>query len=96
MSRLAADNPAHRGITPEAFCVVHILIPRKPPKHRLPQHRNQRVPTVPAGARIREHLARHRAETERIVDFPISDQSSAGSDHRSAKLEHEPAVKIRA
>jgi hypothetical protein len=35
-SRPAADDPAHRRIMPQAQGVVDILVPGKPPEHRLP------------------------------------------------------------
>jgi hypothetical protein len=31
---------------------------------------------------------------ERVVEFPVRDQASVGGDHRSSKLEHQPAVEI--
>jgi len=31
--------------------------------------------TPPSGARVGEHVARHRAETESVVEFPVGQQS---------------------
>src|SRR5450631_3187009 len=45
-----ANDPAHRRITPEPVGVVHVLVSGKPTKHRLPQHTDQIMPTVPARA----------------------------------------------
>jgi hypothetical protein len=53
------------------------------------------MPAIPAGAHVSEHIARHRRQTERIVEFPVREQSCVGGDHRSAKLEHQPAVEIK-
>ncbi len=58
--------------------VVHILIPGKPPKHGLPQHSNESMPAVPASAGVSENLARHRAETEHVVELPVCEQSRVG------------------
>ena len=33
--RLAANNPTHRGIMTQAFCVIHILVSGKSPEYRL-------------------------------------------------------------
>jgi hypothetical protein len=63
-------------------------------EHRLSQHSNESMPAIPAGACIGEHLARHRAEAERIVEFPVREQAGVGGDHRSARLELQPAVEI--
>jgi hypothetical protein len=49
---------------------------------------------VLAGARIGEHLTRHPAQAERIIEFAIGQQSSIGGDDGAAKLEHQAAVKI--
>ena len=54
-SRLAADDPAHRRIMPQAQGVVDILVSGKPPEHRLPQQPDQRMAAIPAGACIGQH-----------------------------------------
>jgi hypothetical protein len=36
MSRLAADNPAHRRIMPQTLSVIHILVSSEVTKYRLP------------------------------------------------------------
>ena len=94
MSRFAADNPAHRRIMPQALGVVHVLISGKPTKHRLPQHPDQSMAAVLAGARVGEHLARHRGQPECVVEFAVCQQSRIGRDHGAAKLEHQAAVEI--
>jgi len=88
MSRLAADNPAHRGIMAQAFGVVHILVSSEASEHRLSQQADESMPAVLAGARVGEHLARRCCKAERVVELPIGEQSRVGGDHRSAKLEH--------
>ena len=92
--RLAADYPTHRGIMAQALSVVHIFISGKPTEHRLSQHSDESMPAVLAGACVGEHIAGHRGKAERVVEFPIGEQSGVGGDHRSAKLEHQPAVEI--
>jgi hypothetical protein len=34
-------------------------------------------------------------KAERVVEFPVGEQSRVGGDHRSAKLEHQAAVEIQ-
>src|ERR1035437_1886855 len=46
-----ANDPARR-ITPEPVGVVHVLVSGKATEHRLPQHSDQIMPTVPACASI--------------------------------------------
>jgi len=79
---------------PQALGVVNILIPSKPTKNGLPQHSNESMPAILAGARISEHLARYRAEAERIVEFAVGQQSSIGCNDRASKLERQSTVEI--
>jgi hypothetical protein len=67
LSRLTADNPAHCRIVAQAFGIVHVLVAGESTKHRLPQQTDQCMATVPAGARIGEGLARHRAQPECVM-----------------------------
>jgi hypothetical protein len=78
----------------KTFGVVHILLSGKPPEHGLPQHADQRITAVLAGASVGENLACHRAEAERVVEFPLREQAGVGGDHRTAKLERQSAVEI--
>jgi len=49
---------------------------------------------VLAGASVGENLACHRAEAERVVEFPVREQTGVGGDYRSLKLEDQAAVEI--
>jgi hypothetical protein len=93
LSRFPADNPAHRRIVAQAFGVVHVLI-SETTKYRLPQQSDERMAAVPAGARVSEYLARHRAQPECVVEFAVCQQSGIGRDHGAAKLQHQTAVEI--
>ena len=74
--------------------VVDVLVSGEAAEDGLSEQLCQCVPAIPASACVGEHFARHRAETECVVEFSISDQSSVGSDDRSAKLDHQPSVEI--
>jgi hypothetical protein len=52
------------------------------------------VTAVPAAACIGEHVLRHRAEDERIVEFAIGQQAGVGGDAGAVKLELQVAVEI--
>src|SRR5262249_4336765 len=94
VSRLAADNPAHRWIMAQALGVVDILVSSKATEHRLSQQTRQRMATILAGPRVREAVAGHRGQAKRLVEFPVGHESSVGSYDRTAKLEHQVAVEI--
>src|ERR1700726_946044 len=78
----------------QALSVFHIFISGQPTEHRLSQHSNESMPAIPAGACVGEYIAGHRGKAERVVEFPVREQAGVGGDHRSAKLEYQPAVEI--
>ena len=79
---------------PQAQGVIDIFVAGKPPEHRLPQQPDQRMAAIPAGARIRQQVTRHRAETEGVVEFTVGQQSSIGGDLGAMELQLQPAVEI--
>jgi hypothetical protein len=78
----------------QAFCVVHVLVSGEATENGLTQHSNESMPAILAGARVSEHLARYRAEAERIVAFAVGQQSSIGCNDRASKLERQSTVEI--
>ena len=78
----------------QPFCVVDVLVSRQSPEHGLPQHADQSMPRVLSGAGIGDPFASYRAEAERIVEFPVSEQTRIGSHDQTAKLQRQPAVEI--
>jgi hypothetical protein len=52
------------------------------------------MPAVVADACVGEYVAGHRGKAECGVEFPVREQAGVGRDHRSSKLEHQPAVEI--
>jgi hypothetical protein len=71
--------------------VVDILVSGQPSEHRLPQHADQRMAAVLAGAGIGEHVTGHRAEAQGIVEFAIGQQPGIGGDPRTMELELQAA-----
>jgi hypothetical protein len=55
--------------------VVHVLISSETTKHRLPQQTDQRMASIPAGARIGKGLARYCCQPKCVVEFAIRQQS---------------------
>ena len=76
--------------------VVDVLVSGEAAEDGLSEQLCQCVPAIPADARISEHFARHRAETERVVEFAIREQTGIGRDDGSTKLKHQSAVDKRA
>jgi len=78
----------------QALSIVDILIAGKPPERRLPRQTDQFMAAIPAGAAIGERLARHRAETESVVEFAIGQQPGIGGDPAAIELKLHTAVEI--
>jgi hypothetical protein len=74
----------------QAFSVVHIFIPGKATEHRLPQQPDQRMTAVLAGPRIGEHVPRHPAETDCIVECAMGKQSRIGGEGNLLRQPSEP------
>jgi len=67
----AANHPTHRRIAAQPPGVVHVLVAGQPPEYRLPQQPNQEVPSVFAGACLRQSLAAACGQSEHVVQFAI-------------------------
>jgi hypothetical protein len=94
--RFAADDPAHRWIVAQSLGVVHILVSCEPAEHRLTQHADQRMTAVLSRARVSQCFAGRRAQTERVIEFAIGEQTGIGCYNGAAKLHRHAAVKIYA
>jgi hypothetical protein len=92
--RLSADYPPHGGIMAQPLGVVHILVSGKSSEHRLSQHSDESMSAILASACVGERITCHRAEAQRVVQFPVCEQACVGGNHRSAKLKHQSAVEI--
>ena len=92
LDRLAADDPAHRGITPEPVGVVDILVAGETAIDGLAKETDDAVPAVPARTAISEHAARQCGQPERVVQFAISEQPRIGGHPRSVELQFQAAA----
>jgi hypothetical protein len=75
-----ADDPAHRGIAPEAVGVVHVLVPSEAAEHGLAELGEQRVARVLPGARIVEPVGGELRQAERVVEFAEREQAGVRGD----------------
>ena len=73
--------------------IVHILVARQAPKHRLAELAQQGMASVRAGAGVREDISRGLAQTKDIVEFAAGQQTAIRRDLRSVELQLEAAVK---
>jgi len=63
-----------------------LLVSGKATKYRLPEQPGQCVPTTLATACVGQNITRHLGQTERVVEFAISQQPSIGGHQGAAKL----------
>jgi hypothetical protein len=91
-----ANYPTHCRVTTQPLGVVHVFVPGQPPEHRLAQKARQPMPTVLAGACVGQRICSRIGQTQRVVQFTVSQQSCIGGNRRTAKLEHQAAVEIEA
>src|SRR4051794_18819764 len=93
---LTTYHPAHSRIMRQPVRVVHVLVPRQAPEHRLAKLSNQGMASVRAGAGVRQYLSSGLAQTEGIVEFAAGQQAAIRRDLRSVELQLEAAVKCQA
>ena len=91
---LAADNPPHGGITSKTLGVVHILITANTSKQRLAEQASHAVPPILAGTAVLENIPGNLGQAKGIVELPIGEKSSVGSDLGTMEFEFEAAVEI--
>ena len=94
LDRLAADDPAHRGITSQSVGVVDVLVSRKPTEHRLARHAHQIMPPVAARAAVNQMLLCDSHQAEGVIKLTIGQQARVGGDARTVELELEAVVEI--
>ena len=91
---LAADNPPHDRVETEPVGIVHVVVPTKAPENGLAELPDKTVATVFPTTSVREYAPGNLAQPDRIVQFPVRQQSRIGSDLGTVELKLEPTVKI--
>jgi hypothetical protein len=78
----------------QAIGVIDILIAGKTAEHGLAKQAGQQVTGVLATAALRQHRTRQIGQPERIVQFPVGQQTGVGGDPAAVEFQLEAAVKI--
>jgi hypothetical protein len=76
LDRLAAYDPAHRGIAPEPVGVVHVLVAGEASVDRLTQKTHDAVPTLIACPAVSQHAARQSGQSEGVIEFAIAGRAT--------------------
>ena len=72
--------------------IVHVVVPTKAPENGLAELPDKTVATVFPTTSVREYAPGNLAQPDRIVQFPVRQQSRIGSDLGTVELKLEPTV----
>ena len=92
---MAADDPPHDRIEAEAIGIVHVVVPAKASKNGLAELPDKTVATVLPTTGVREYVSGNLGRFDRIIQFPVQQQPSVGSDLGTVELKLESTAKIR-
>ncbi len=92
---LAADNPPHDRVEAEPVGIVHVVIPAKASENGLAELLDKTVATVLPTTGVRECVPGNLVQSDRIIQVPVRQLPSVGSDLGTVELKLEPTVKIQ-
>jgi hypothetical protein len=92
---MAADDPPHDRVEAEPVSIVHVVVPAKAPENGLAELPDKTVTTVLPTTDVCEHVPGNLGQSYRIIQFPVWQQTSVGSDFGTVELKLQPTVKIQ-
>ncbi len=92
---MAADDPLHDRVEAEPVGIVHVVVPAKAPENGLAELPDKTVATVLPTTGVREYVPGKFGQSDRIIQFPVRQQPSVGSDFGTVELKLQPTVKIQ-
>ncbi len=92
---MAADDPPHGRITAQTVGVVHVVVPAKASENGLAELPDKNVATVLPTTGVREYVPGNLGQSDRIIQFPLRQQPSVGSDRGTVEHKLRPRVKIQ-
>ena len=91
---MVADNPPHDRIEAEPLGIVHVVVAAKASENGLAELPDKTVATVLPATGVREHVPGNLAQSDSIIEFPVRQQPSVGSDLGIVELKLQSTVKI--
>ena len=82
------------GIEAEPGGIVHVVVAAEASKNGLAKLPNKTVASILPTAGIGEHVPGHVGQPESIIQFPVRQQPSVGSDPGTVELKLQPTGKI--
>ncbi len=92
---MAADDPPHGRVEAESVGIVHVVVPAKASEDGLAELPDKTVTTVLPATGVRECVPGDLGQSDRIIQFPVRQQPSVGSDLGTVELQLESTVKIQ-
>jgi hypothetical protein len=92
---MAADDPPHDRVEAEPVGIVHVVLAAKTSENGLAELPNKTVATVLPRTDVREYVPGNLSQSDRIIQFPVRQQPSIGSDLGTVELQLQPTVKIQ-
>jgi len=89
---MAADDPPHDRVKAEPVSIVHVVVPAKASENGLAELPDKTVATVLPTTGVREYVPGNLGQSDRIVQFPVRQQPSVGSDLGTVELQLQPTV----
>jgi hypothetical protein len=75
--------------------IVHVVVPAEASENELAKLPDKTVATILPTTGFREYVPGNLAQPESIIQFPVRQQPSVGSDFGTVELKLEPTVKIQ-
>ncbi len=91
---MAADDPPHHRVEAEPIGIVHVVVPAEASENGLADLPDKIVTTVLSTTGVRECVPSILGQSDRIIEFPVRQQPSVGSDLGTVELKLQAAVKI--
>ncbi len=92
---MAADDPPHDRVEAEPVGIVHVVVTAKASENGLAELPDKTVATVPPSSGVREYVPSNLGQSDCIIQFPVRQQPSVGSDLGTVELQLQPTVKIQ-
>ncbi len=92
---MAADDPPHDRVEAQPVGIVHVVVAAKASENGMAELPDKTMTTILPTTGVREYAPGNLAQSDRIVQFPVRQQPSVGSDPGTVKLKLEPTVKIQ-
>ncbi len=89
---MAADDPPHDWVEAEPVGIVHVVVPAKASENGLAELPDKTVANVLPSSGVREYVPDNLGQSNRIIQFPVRQQPSVGSDLGTVELKLQPTV----